>query len=69
MRGAVLSTVAVYGRAQERTPHDALRVAAYKASAISSPSERRVSISSGLPPIRCFSVTPSKNSIAMKAWR
>ena len=42
--------------------------AASSASAISIPSDSTVSISNGRPAIQCFSVMPSRNSIAMKAW-
>ena len=40
--------------------------AASSASAISIESDNRVSISSGRPAMRCFSVTPSRYSMAMK---
>src|SRR5580704_12777107 len=42
--------------------------AASRASAISIVRDRTVSISIGRPAMRCFSVRPSRNSMAMKAW-
>ena len=38
------------------------------ASAISIAREKRLSVSTGLPPIWRFKVTPSRNSMAMNAW-
>ena len=44
-----------------------LACAASSASAISMAKSSTASISSGVPAMRCFSVTPSRNSMAMKA--
>ena len=45
---------------------DSLACAASRASAISMASERNNSVSSGRPAMRCFSVMPSRYSMAMK---
>jgi hypothetical protein len=56
-----LPTAATLANPKSRT----LAWAAFKASAISIPSETTVSMSSAFPAMRCFSVTPFRNSIAM----
>src|ERR1039458_8957744 len=42
--------------------------AASSASAISMASDRMSSLSRGRPAMRCFSVTPSRNSMTRKGW-
>ena len=48
--------------------NDALPCAASRASAIWMPRSRRLLDLIGRPAMRCFSVCPSRNSMAMKAW-